>query len=287
MTVARSIMSMLFRVIVGVLLAIALLGCGTSLTTLQPAEPMRPGHVHATGALDLLMSQVSPDDYDLKVANPPSVDEARQAKHAALARGARAAGFNPDVMVRMGVIEDLDVGARYSGGTAHLDAKLRFLSTKHPTREEERREKTTIGSAPDHGFQGAVSVGGSRSLFLPTTSGPSLDGNVDIDDFTRWNVEVPVIFGARFLDLFGVWFGPKYVYSHIDLTVHADVPIGRASVSVHQVGGFLGVSLGPPIASAFVELTVMQAFANADVLGGSKDVGGTIIQPSVGVMMRP
>ena len=278
---------MLFRFIVGALFMTLLLGCGTSLATLQPAEPMRPGHVHAVGALDLLLPEVSPEDYDLKVANPPSVDEARQAKYAALARSVGGGGINPDVMVRMGVIEDIDVGARYSGSTAHLDAKLRFLSTKHPTREEEEREKTTIGSAPDHGFQGAVSVGGSRSLFQPVNSAPSLDGNVMLDGYTRWNLEVPVIFGARFLDLFGVWFGPKYVYSHIDLTVHADVPIGRASVSVHQLGGFLGVSLGPPLISAFAELTVMQAFANVDVLGGSKDVGGTLIQPSIGVMMRP
>ena len=34
----------------GAAMVSALAGCGTTLSTLQPAEPMRPGHVQALGA---------------------------------------------------------------------------------------------------------------------------------------------------------------------------------------------------------------------------------------------
>jgi hypothetical protein len=273
--------------------AVAITGCGTTLSTLQPAEPMRPGHVQAQGAMNVnIPASRIIDAVDTtatlssRYASDPSytltAEDQRQALAAAVGLGLNAPGVNPDLMVRMGVVRNLDVGLRWSGIAAHADAKYRFLRTKEPPSPDVEPDS----AEDDPGFQGAVSLGVSKSLYSGFVF--SALEFLNIDDYSRWNIEVPAIFGKRLGNLGHVWFGPKYVYSHytVDASLQNVSITPTTSGSIHHFGAFGGAGLGYKYVFAFVELTVMQMLAKPEIFGQKTDLGGIVVVPSFGVMLR-
>lgn len=277
--------------------ALASTGCSTTLATLQPAEPMRPGHVQMNAAMTVnvpasrIVDAVDVvatlgDRYASDSSYRPSTEEQRQALGAGVGLGLSAPGPNPDLMLRMGVVKDLDVGLRWSGLAAHADAKYRFFSTKEPTAEEESAEKGKIGNGPDRGFQGSVSIGVSKALY----SGFVFDtlDFLQVGDYSRWNIEVPVIFGSRLSDFGHVWFGPKYVFStySVDASLKNIGAVGESSGTIHHLGAFGGLGVGYKVVFVFLELTIAKMFANPEILGQKTDLGGIIVVPAGGLMLR-
>lgn len=273
-------------------------GCSTTLSTLQPAEPMKPLHVQANAALDVVVpvsrvvdavdvTATLADKYASDSGYKPSEAEQKQALGAAVGLGLSSPGVNPDVMLRMGVVKDLDVGLRWSAITAHADAKYRFLATHDPTPEEEAEDaKSALGNGPDRGFQGAISVGISKALY----SGLVFDllDQLKIDDYSRWNLEIPVIFGARLRDFGHVWFGPKYVYSHysVDASLQNVGVVPEVSGSIHHLGGFGGIAVGYKVFFVFTELTIAKMWAKPEIFGQATDLGGITVMPAFGIMLR-
>lgn len=259
--------------------------CGTTLSTLQPAEPMRPGHVQAQGAFDVNVPASRIVDvvdttatlssrYASDPSYSPTTEEQRQALGAAVGLGLSSPGVNPDLMLRVGVVKNLDAGIRWSGLAAHADAKYRFLTTRDVVGDE------------DPGFQGAVSVGVSKALY----SGFVFDTLefLHVDDYSRWNVEVPVIFGSRLGDFGHVWFGPKYVYSHysVDASLKNVGIVSETSGAIHHLGAFGGAGVGYKVVFVFLELTVMDMLAKPEILGQKTDLGGIVVVPALGLMLR-
>lgn len=272
-------------------------GCSTTLSTLQPAEPMRPGHVQADAALDVVVPAsrivgavavagglgarfVSDPHYE------PTTEDARRALAAAIGLGLSAPGVNLDVMLRVGIVRDLDVGLRWSGLAAHADAKYRFLATRPPSVEEERRAAMRPGDGPDPGFQGAISVGVSRAFYGGFVF-DALDF-LDVADYSRWNLEVPVIFGGRLGEFGHAWFGPKYVLSRyaLDASLKNVGIVPESSGIIHHVGAFGGFAVGYRYAFVFVELSAAWMFADPEILGRKTDLGGLVVAPSGGLMLR-
>lgn len=273
-------------------------GCSTTLSTLQPAEPMKPLHVQANAALDVVVpvsrvvdavnvTATLADRYASDSGYKPSEAEQKQALGAAVGLGLSSPGVNPDVMLRMGVVKNLDVGLRWSAITAHADAKYRFLATHDPTPEEEAEDaKSSLGNGPDRGFQGAISIGISKALY----SGLIFDllDQLKIDDYSRWNLEIPVIFGARLRDFGHVWFGPKYVYSHysVDASLQNVGIVPEVSGSIHHLGGFGGIAVGYKVFFVFAELTIAKMWAKPEIFGQATDLGGITVMPAFGIMLR-
>ncbi len=279
-----------------VLLAVSSTGCSSTLSTLQPAEPMRPGHVQAQAALDVnvpasrIVDAVDVvatlgDRYASDPSYRPGADEQRQALAAGVGLGLSSPGVNPDFMLRMGVLKNLDVGLRWSGLAAHADGKYRFLATKEPTAEEEK-EDGKIGNGPDRGFQGAVSIGISKSLYNGFVF-DTLD-YLEVGDYSRWNIEVPVIFGTRLADFGHVWFGPKYVFStySVDASLKNVGVVPEASGTIHHLGGFGGIGVGYKVVFVFAELTIAKMFAEPEIFGQKTDLGGIVVAPAGGLMLR-
>lgn len=279
------------------LAALASTGCSTTLSTLQPAEPMRPGHVQAQAAMNVnvpasrIVDAVDVvatlgDRYASDPSYRPSAEEQRQALAAGVGLGLSSPGVNPDFMLRMGVVKNLDVGLRWSGLAAHADGKYRFLATKEPTEEEEKAEAGKIGNGPDRGFQGAVSIGISKALY----SGFVFDtlDFFEIGDYSRWNIEVPVIFGTRLADFGHVWFGPKYVFStySVDGSLKNVGVVPESSGTIHHLGGFGGIGVGYKVVFVFLELTIAKMFAEPEILGQKTDLGGIVVVPAGGLMLR-
>lgn len=262
-----------------VLLATLTTGCGTSLATLQPAETMAPGHVHVSGALavNVPASRVVEavdvaNDIANRYADPgykPSTEDQRRMLGAAVGLALSSPGVNPDLMLRVGILRNLDAGLRWSGLAAHLDAKYRFLGGEEP-----------------NDFQGAVSVGVSKALY----SGLVFDvlEKLDIDDYSRWNVEVPVIFGKRLGDVGHVWFGPKYVLSRysVDASLQNVGVVPTTSGTFHHLAGFVGAGVGYKHVFLFGELTIAKMWAKPEIFGEKVDLGGIVVVPAVGLMIR-
>jgi len=278
-----------------VLATLTTTGCGTTLSTMQPAETLRPGHFQANvgGNVNVPVSRIADaagvvadlgDRYARDPGYRPSEAEQRSALAAGVGLGLSSPGPNPDLMLRYGILEDLDAGIRWSGLAAHVDGKYRFLGgTSRPA-----SSSFTDGIGPDKDgtFQGAISIGVSKALY----SGLVFDAldYLNIGDYSRWNVEVPILFGKSLGDYGHVWFGPKYVYSHysLDASLRNVGILPETSGSIHHIAAFGGIALGYKAVFVFTELTVAKMFAKPEVFGQSTDLGGIVVVPSFGVMLR-
>jgi hypothetical protein len=260
-------------------------GCATSLSTFQPAHVPAKGHVNAEIGTDV------------SVATGPvarSIDAAKTLARAAESRmltedeklrvfdaGANLALNPPAFVEHLGVAyafaEGWEVGLRYASSSLRLAGRSQLL------RQEE------------DGWDMSIGLGIQRfSYAFP------IDNVVDIitlDDFTRWNLDVPVAIG-RHGDFYRVWGGPRIVLSSYstELVIRAPGQAGQVAsedvASVSGRGAYLGVqggaALGYKVLFVAFELTVVRMVGTAriDVFGRrtEADTGTWVIYPGVALM---
>ncbi len=260
-------------------LAGAALGCSTTLSTLQPAETLKEGSLHAGVAanvnapvgrvIDVLgLGQVAARKVLDDGRYTPTQEEQQRLLDAAVGLGLNPPGATPDVMLRYGFYRGFDAGLRYSGSAMHVDAKAQFL-----------------GGAEDE-WAGSISLGYARARYQGI--GFDVTDVVQIADFSRHNFEVPLSFGRRLGPFGHLWMGPKYVgsYYRLDATMKNVGAVPATSGVIHYLGGFCGVALGYKHVFAMLELTVARMMARPVVYGREVDVGGIVVMPSLGVMAR-
>src|SRR3712207_5859402 len=124
-----------------VLLLVLSTGCASTLSSMQTARPLAKGQVQFSGGYGLYLPvgqivDVVDTAIDLGAEAKDAVEEDRpyelseQAQQELLTAGAALAvappGFNPELMVRVGVLDEVDVGLRYSGISLRGDAKIRL-----------------------------------------------------------------------------------------------------------------------------------------------------------------
>lgn len=265
------------RFFFGLVALLSLCGCSTALSTHQPAHTLQPGQMHLGAAMNVTiptsrMLDAISTGYDVsrsvtREGRTPNEAEQRQLFEAGAGLALQAPGVQNDFQFRYGLVKNFDAGLRYSGTGLHIDGKYQFMHTAS-------------------GWDGALSVGLSRQLF----SGLVFDllDAVDVKDFSRTNLEVPLLFGRKFGEVGFFWAGPKYIGSHysLDAKLQQAGVVNQSSGLFHYVGAVGGISVGYKYVWAYAELTMMQAFAEADILGSSVNIGGFIVAPSAGVMAR-
>lgn len=258
----------------GVLLGSA--GCSTTLSTLQPAKPVGAGHVHVGVGANVnlpVSSAVGAIAESTRVAarlssesRAPNEAEQRALVDAMLPLAINPPGATPDLMLRYGVVDAVDVGLRYSGSAIHGDVKAALYD----------EEPFTI----------AVSLGYSRQRF----SGLLFDAldYLNIGDYSRNNIEVPLIFGLKLKEYGHVWFGPKFIGSFysLDASVKDVGLVAQSSGFIQHYGAFGGIALGYKYVFAVAELTAMYMVAKPTIAGRQVDLGGLVLMPSMGVMVR-
>lgn len=268
--------------------ATAGVGCSTAISTMQSAEtlPRRKWHLGVGTEVAVPVSRIvdalqAAYDVEEKVRTQgsnytPTDEDRRQYTDAMIGLALSAPGTGVDIMVRYGVGAMLDVGARYTTTGLHADVKWQFLGSN-----------VADGAALEAaGWNGALSVGYAYHSF----DGLIFDvlELVQIDDFSRHDVEVPLIFGRRFGRYGRTWFGPKFIAAK----VHVDAQLKELDTSldtdawIYYVGGFAGIAGGYKGFEAFVELTVMDLRAKPTILGEKRDLGGLVFMPSAGVTAR-
>lgn len=253
-------------------------GCTTALSTMQPADTLKPGQWHA-GAGQNLSVPVSrivdavdaaatiADKYASDTNYEPTEEEQRAYLRAVVGLALNAPGVNSDFMLRYGLADKFDAGLRWTTTGVHVDGKFQFLDD-------------------ESGWDGSLSLGISHHFF---------DGFVfdvleylKIDDFKRTNFEIPMIFGKKISDFGYFWGGPKYILSKysVDAKLKNVAGLQSSDGTIHYFGAFAGAGVGYKKVYLFAELTVMNMVARPIILDEETDLGGIVIMPSVGAMAR-
>jgi hypothetical protein len=259
--------------------------CGVGLSSNQPAHVPRKGHAHVEVGVDVSYpTGTIPDVIDAA----ESVEQAT-AKRAVtddekrrIFEGATAIAINPPAAVPhvgfdYGVAERWEVGLRLATSGVRLAARRQLLRQA------------------EHGVDLSLGLGLGRALFTPPIH--SVFESVTVDDFSRWNVDLPVALG-RHDTWYRVWGGPRFLWSRVSQTMTltlrdfgASEPVrttGTVSGRAFYVGGYAGAALG--YRSFFIgpELTVTYLFGSADVnaLGGRDvvSVRSWVVYPAFAVM---
>ncbi|NPC85241.1 hypothetical protein HPC49_44480, partial [Pyxidicoccus fallax] len=279
-------------------------GCATTLSTQQTARPLAPGQVQVSGGLGVFLPlgnlvRVVDTGIDQGEEARDAIEEDRpyalgeEAQQRLLTAGVALMvappGVNPELMVRVGVVDRVDVGLRYSGISLRADAKVLLFHGGDA-------DETGWVEVGQRSYDVALGLGAARHFF----SSPVLDvlEVVELGDFSRYDVEVPLYVSADFGDVFKVYGAPKYVFSRTRLDERlvdysrqgkpvsgfdASLP---ATVNSHFVGSTVGVALGYRYVHVFAELTGGYIFCNPTLFGIERELGSVTVFPSLGLAIR-
>jgi hypothetical protein len=266
-------------------LLVATIGCAPTLSSFQPAHVAPQGHVSVQAGID----GSAPVGTIIK-----SIDAARTLASAARSRtlsdperrqlveaGANLALDPPAIVGHIGgdyvPFTDWELGLRWSPGSWRVGARHQFL-------HQER-----------HGVDLTAGVGVSRFTYeFPVSNVVDV---LQLDDFERWSVDVPIALGKHG-SWYRIWGGPRLLFSKFSTALRLDLPAaggmgaetvlasvdGRATF----VGGQGGVALGYRHLFLGVELTIVQLISTAHLsLPGQRqdaDLGGLIVYPGIALM---
>ena len=262
-------------------------GCGVGLSSFQPAHVPAQGHLHAELGVDIsyptqTVSQV--------IEAAESVEEAADqrtltdAEKTTIFEGGAALALNPlAILPHLGVDyapwERWEIGARLSTAGWRLALRRQLLVQA------------------DHGVDLSLGLGVGRAIFTPPIE--EVLSKLEVDDFERWNLDVPVAIG-RHGEWYRVWGGPRFMWSTVSQSMTLTLPdfgggppeANRVSGTVSgrgvYVGGYAGVALGYKSLFVGPELTLVQLIGDADVsaLGGTQNVAvkSFVVYPAFAVM---
>lgn len=277
-------------------------GCASTLSTLQTARPLEQGQFQVSlgagvfvpvgqiaTAADIGIDQGEKINDAVQDNEPVQLTEEDQRRlfSAGIALAVAPPGVVNELMIRAGVVDNLDVGLRYSGISLRLDGKFRFLHRGSPEGTSELASRS---------FDMALGVAVARHSFKSKVL--DLLKIVDIDDFSRYDVEVPLYISSEAGGIFKLYAAPKYVYSRtrldqklVDFSQQGkdvsgfDVSL-PSRVNSHFVGSTAGAALGYKYVHLYAELTGGYTFCKAPVFGQVADLGGPTFYPAVGIAFR-
>jgi hypothetical protein len=281
-------------------------GCASTLSTMQTAKPLARGQFQVSGGTGLfvpvgqlatVIDQGIVQGKAIKKAidtdQPYSLaeEDAQKLLTVGMALALAPPGSGHELMIRTGLLESnaLDVGLRLSSSSVRFDTKLRLL---HGGDAEDSFRPVTQRKSLDV----ALGLGVARHLF----KSPVLDALevVKIDDFSRWDIEVPLYMSVDVGDIFKLYAAPKYIYSRtsVDQTLVDLAKVGTDltgfdlslpdHVTSHFYGASVGFALGYKYVHLYAELTGGYIHSRPVVFGQARDLGGVTLYPSVGIAIK-
>jgi hypothetical protein len=260
-------------------------GCAPSLSTFQPAHVAPKGHVSvstgieggiAVGAFTTLLD--TGKTLAQQGANGQALTDADKWKvfDAGVNLLLLSPSIGPHFAAAYVPVEHLEVGVRYAGAAWRGGVRYQLVDHEHGPFD------LTVGLGVAH-----------FSFEFPISD--QIPG-LSLDDFTRWQVDVPVLVGTS-RDWFRVWAGPKVLLTsfstQLSLTLPAPNNTTLASFDGHAavLGGQGGIALGYRHLFGAFELTLAEAFGTAHLTSiglapptHDTSVSSFTIFPSVGLM---
>jgi hypothetical protein len=256
-------------------------GCGTPLSGGHPAHVVGKGNFRVSASLDVqIPTGVIADTVDsAKIAvdaveKNGAIGATTEQKQTLLEAGAGLAISPPAVMtplqIAYGLTEKLELDLRAAGGGYwRLGGRWQFLD-----------------QAAD-GIDLSAGLGAARSSYeFPSSDVVKF---VKIDDFKRYNIDVPILIGKR-SDYHRWWAGSRVVYWKADTALHLDLPMSAPEAANFDasgiiVGGQAGIVGGYKWFFIGVELTMAQNFGTAHLTAlaakSDVDVSSFIVYPAL------
>ncbi|HET9953301.1 MAG TPA: hypothetical protein VFQ61_02290 [Polyangiaceae bacterium] len=215
------------------LVACTLDACAPALSSFTPAHVAAPGHVQAEVGTDVSVPRNTLADlYDITRALDRAAQNRTltQTEQRQLLRGATSQLLNPlsansHLGLGVGVYRNLEAQGRLFTGGWRLGARLQFLSQ------------------PEHGLDASVGLGVGRYSY--SFGIPNIADVLEIEDYGRWMVDVPVLVGKRG-DWYRWWGGPKALLGTYRAGASLNLPAENKSYGFDLRGtsGYVGAQLG-------------------------------------------
>ena len=265
----------------------ALMGCSSSLTTLQPARTTPAGHVQAVSSLSVTPPiGLAEDTWDAlhELADNPEISTANEAQ--GLAELATMALVQPPSIdgrfaLSVGLAKRLEIGARVSGTTAGGGFRIQWLRQRP-------------------GIYGAI--GANVDYSFSSFPVERITDRVDVERFRRIDYSVPLTLGYS-RKRFHFWAGPKLVISTFETNVGVCLGSsddcgqqatlrarGRARYYAGNVGLAFGserfwIALEMTIARARIEADLEMDMPRRDTAEADMLFEGRVVTPAIGLML--
>lgn len=269
--------------------ALVLTGCVTSVNQMQTARTLAPKETRMElGASVPISTRYFAEIIDTielaaerlrdaeELDRPVSEAEQRQAIEGAAALLLLQPALVPELSVRVGVVENVDVGLRWAGPGFRLDGKWRVAH------EPGRWNAAVLAAYTHHTGVGASIATKAFALF----------DSLKLVSFSRRDIELAALASTdeeqRAVVTYG---GLRYILSmpriESELADGLEASSGRplldTAPNIHTVGATAGVRLGWRRVYVMAELTLMWMLFEPEILGEKRDLGGLLISPGVGL----
>ena len=263
-------------------IAAAFAACAPSLATMQPAHVAPKGHFQATAGLEVgiptgaIVRAIDAGKTlsDAAAQGSLTADQERQAFEAGVNVLASPPSAGPHLALAYTPVERFEIGVRYAGDGWRVGTRYQIL------RHDEAPFDLTVGA------------GLSRSAYAIPVG--DIIPILQVDDFTRWTVDVPVLVGTS-RSWYRIWAGPKLLWSHFATALRLSIPGGDTELASFEgqatyVGGQAGLALGYRHLFFGVELTLAEMFGSASVTATSLpavrpvDFSGFVVYPAFGLL---
>lgn len=295
----------------GLLFALLGTGCASTLSTLQTARPVEPKHFELTTgfgfyapvgtAISLIDQGVAQTGKLREAATRGELYEpTEQEKQDLLTAGIALAVLPPspsyELSARTGLFKNVDLGFRYSVNALRLDTKVRLFHQDAPKAElPPGAVPAKKGLSWDRTSDLALGLGVSRYMF----KGMVFDAleYVHLDDFSRWDLEVPLYGSVEFGEVLKLFGSFKYLYSRTtfdeNLVYLTDAASGATGVELrlptrvdtHFAGVSAGLAVGFRHVHVLFELSGGYTVCNPEVLGQKRSLGGLTLYPAAGLAL--
>ncbi|MBL8958146.1 MAG: hypothetical protein JNK82_45660 [Myxococcaceae bacterium] len=285
------------------LAALVTTGCASNLAQMQTARALEPGQLRMSGGVGWYVpagqiAAVAGDGIEVAKQeikaelNNTEYDISQADKRKIAINSVALAAMNPYPNVhldaRIGILPRVDVGLRYSIDAVRADAKWNFFHDGPNDPED---------GLPRKSKDIAIGFIVSKQLFSPAVG--DMMGMIRLDNFNRWDFEVPLYFSIDVSRYFGVYGAGRYRYTTMTFDQHVstktdcgcgDGPkttiVSSASrMQSHFYGATAGMRVGSARFSWMLEITVGHTQAKTELLGEVVELGGLTFYPATGIAL--
>lgn len=249
---------------------------------MRPAHVAPKGHFQAELGMDVsvptgtIAEVVEAGEALVTAADERDLTDAEKKE---LYDGGIALALNPpSATYRMGLaytpLENWDIALRYSISAIGLVSRYQILHAKK------------------HGVDFSAGLGVSRYVYEFPVS--SVLGIIELEDFTRWQFEIPLQFGVSG-NWYRVWGGPRVMFTTFGTSLKLSIPfvkeveLGSFKGNGVYLGGQIGGALGYKYVFFAVELTMVELLSSGtlNALGNQlldTKLNSFIIYPAFGLI---
>ncbi|MCP4445052.1 MAG: hypothetical protein GY811_06865 [Myxococcales bacterium] len=259
-------------------------GCVGTSTTLQTAPTVKKGDIRLTGGMSVPVSTryveeiadvlgVTADRLSDADTTALTKDEQREAVEGAAAILLLQPGFLYILEGRYGLADRFELGIKWAGAAVRLGGKYWL-----------HHEEGGLDASVAFGYTHHSGVGSSvaKKAF-------EVFDFLELVDYSRRDADLAILLSGDSRARFGFYGALRYVVGFVNLETNFERLMTEEATSeatvkeqIHNLGGTGGMRLRAGPVQIMAELTVMRMMFAPTILDETVDLGGYLIEPSIG-----